>query len=409
MSARRTVRVFVGVLAALALASNANAQFGQFYDSLPFGSHDRSYTDQSLHEPRFHPFIEPGYFNHDLQFFAPAADIDAYGGSVMRTGWFGTYSRMHVRVSRPDYTPSFDRMDTTYGNRWDVGYMIDDVNYDHGWLCSYMHIDGPGAFDQPVGIYIADEEVTAAGGAAATGDEIRRPPEFRGEEDSLNVGELHSIELSKLFRTEPLNHGGLLEPFFGVRYIKFRSLYQDQTFIGYDDAGDYFLFPPAPPGTIPPGATAAIDWGDITQLDIISNRLNAVNHMLGGQLGVRWHKRLNRWNLSSEFRAFAFQNFQQMRSTVDSNRKFYDDFEERLPQEIPEANSSTIVDSHSTDTVVGTDIRAEVAFEVTRDISLSVGVEYMGFYNGIFRGAALTSNSEDLHMFAFTFGGLVNH
>ena len=105
----------------------------------------------------------------------------------------------------------------------------------------------------------------------------------------------------------------------------------------------------------------------------------------------------------------AFQNFQQMRSTVDSNRKFYDDFEERLPQEIPEANSSTIVDSHSTDTVVGTDIRAEVAFEVTRDISLSVGVEYMGFYNGIFRGAALTSNSEDLHMFAFTFGGLVNH
>ncbi len=109
----------------------------------------------------YQPFIEPGYFNYDLQLFAPAADIDTYDGDpVLRTGWFGSYNRMYIGVSRPrdsgypvdvgrpteelrTYPDSSDLMDLTWGNRWDLGYMVDDVDHDHGWLFSYMHIDGP--------------------------------------------------------------------------------------------------------------------------------------------------------------------------------------------------------------------------------------------------------------------------
>ncbi len=74
MSLRRNACVLVGVIATLSLVPTANAQFGQFYDSMPFGAYEHSNTDQMLHEPYVHPFIEPGYFNHDLQFFAPADD-----------------------------------------------------------------------------------------------------------------------------------------------------------------------------------------------------------------------------------------------------------------------------------------------------------------------------------------------
>ena len=108
----------------------------------------------------YQPFIEAGYFDHDLQFFAPASDIDTYDDDpVLRTGWFGSYNRMYIGVSRPEdkgypaqtglqdplrtYPDSSDLMDLTWGNRWDLGYMIDDVDHDHGWMIAYMHIDGP--------------------------------------------------------------------------------------------------------------------------------------------------------------------------------------------------------------------------------------------------------------------------
>jgi hypothetical protein len=40
-------------------------------------------------------------------------------------------------MSRPDDVPSYNRVDRGWGNRWDLGYIIDGVNHDHGWLFSY--------------------------------------------------------------------------------------------------------------------------------------------------------------------------------------------------------------------------------------------------------------------------------
>ena len=43
--------------------------------------------------------------------------------------------------------------------------------------------------------------------------------------------------------------------------------------------------------------------------DLLSLQYELENQMIGGQLGLRWLKRTSRWNVSSEFRAFAFQKF----------------------------------------------------------------------------------------------------
>jgi len=434
MSLKRTVCVLLGVAAMLALVPSANAQFGQFYDSLPFGSYQHSYTDQILHEPFFHPFIEPGYFDHDLQFFAPAADIDAYGGPVMRTGWFGSYARMYLRVSRPDHLDSFDRMDRTWGNRWDLGYMIDDVNHDHGWLFSYMHVDGPGAWDK---IYHDLSTVGRESGVERIGrlnedDEGRDPvppttptwppdviepavdrnnvgppnrQRYYDVGDSLNVGTLRSLELTKIFRMEPLNHGGLLEPLFGFRYVKFDSLDDDQTYLRYDEDGFPFLFPPAPPAD--PANPDFVDIADAEIEDLISDRFRFTNHMIGGQVGFRWLKRLNRWNLSSEVRAFAFQNFQQLTRQIKIERTYYDGGGQGATPEGVEYSQET-QNFHTTETVVGTDIRAEAAFEVTRDVSLNFGMQFLGFFTGIGRGRGLAMNSQDLIMVGGTAGVVVN-
>jgi hypothetical protein len=130
----------------------------------------------------FQPFIEPGYFNPDFQFFAPA-EIDYYGDpKPPNTGWFFTYDRLYWGVSRPENGARSWELDFTWGNRFDIGYMTED---DGGWLFNYTHVDGPTG--------LAD----------------------------THKAKFSSVELNKVFRLEPLHHNGIVEPFLGVRYVDF--------------------------------------------------------------------------------------------------------------------------------------------------------------------------------------------
>lgn len=177
-------------------------------------------------------FIEPNYFNPDLQFFAPA-DLDYFGDPPdPTTGWFFTYDRMYVAVSRPENGPRPWDMDQTWGNRFDIGYMTED---DGGWLFNVTHIDGP---------------TSEAGSAKAS---------------------TSSVEFNKVFRLEPLFHNGIIEPFLGMRFVKF------------DDYG----VPPLPlfPDTIE-------------------------NNIVAGQIGVRAWKNFGHWKVSTEVRSFNGVNFQ---------------------------------------------------------------------------------------------------
>jgi len=299
--------------------------------------------------------------------------------------------------------------------------MIDDVDHDHGWLFCYMHVDGPHAYDElpqeRINRFNEDDEGRDEPDTGQQGqqqqDDVVEPPIDRNNvgppnrqrtfflKDSLNSGNLMGVELNKIFRTEPLNHGGLLEPFFGFRYNKFVSLDQDQNVIRYDDAGLPFAFPPAAPDP------ANFDIDDAEIEDLVSDRYYFTNHMIGGQLGFRWLKRLNRWNLSSEVRAFGFHNFQELHRSLSIERTYYDGGGQGSEVD-GVVRSNQIQDLHATSTVVGTDIRADAAFEVTRDISLNCGMQFLGFFSGIGRGTNINANSQDLVMVGLTFGFIVN-
>ncbi|MEZ6075370.1 MAG: hypothetical protein R3C56_06780 [Pirellulaceae bacterium] len=72
--------------------------------------------------------------------------IDA--GKVSRkranTGWFATYDRTHLWVSRPATEASANTGDFGWGNRFDVGFMTTERT---GWFASFRHISGPNMYD----------------------------------------------------------------------------------------------------------------------------------------------------------------------------------------------------------------------------------------------------------------------
>lgn len=414
------------------------------------------------------PFVEPGYFDHDWQFFAPADDIDTYGNEpVMRTGWFGTYSRMYIGISRPRAQPNAidvwgnwvgplefacdirpvttcadptsrtvvstypdgqDLFDMTWGNRVDLGYMIEDVDCDHGWLFSYMHIDGPNEGNvvrqQRLNRVNEDDEGYQPPTTDDDDDDQQDyvnpdsdrnnlgPPDrerFYDVTDSLNMAKLNSVELNKVFRPAPLNHGGIVEPFFGVRYIKF-----EDTFLRQDYVSDTFQTGTDIDNTVilDPDNNLIFWWRQeipvFTGLEILySDRFKFDNQMLLGQLGLRWLKRVSRWNLSSEFRAFAGENFQHLSRSSDIEVTWYDGSGQG--SEVNEIRRFRETQEwRATETMVGTDIRAMAAFELTRDVKLTAGVQFLGFFTGVGRGPFIDRNSETVTALGTTFGVEVN-
>lgn len=373
----------------------------------------------------YQPFIEPGYFNHDLQFFAPATDIDTYGGPVQRTGWFGEYARMYLGVSRPDYVESSSKADMTWAHRLDLGYMIDDVNHDHGWLFSTMTMYGPGEGDvirvqrlnrfndQDDGMPDPTTGTGTGTGGGTTATTLVEPASDRNNQgppnrlrfydvtQSVNMGDLRSYELNKLFRMEPLNDGGILEPFFGFRYMRFRDRYINQDYIMYSDDGVQSRLPPLPPSTLPVAVT------DLTVEDLFNDQYMFTNNMVGGQVGLRWLKRVSRWNFNTEFRFFGFQNFQNLSRHYAVERTYYDGG--GSGSQVTKIVNAELAreDSHRSETVFGTDIRAEVQYELYRDFSLMAGVQVLGMYRGVGRGIDL-NYSQDLIMVGSTFGFVVN-
>lgn len=146
---------------------------------------------QSAKAERTSLFIDPSELEGDFQFFAPV-DLSEYsGGQGPNTGFYFEYNRLYYSVSRPETAPiagNREEADLTWGNRYDIGYMLDDG---HGWLVSVVHIDGP------------------------TG------PIVGNVNAMLNIGDLSGVELSKVRRLEPRHNGDNVELLYSVRYSKF--------------------------------------------------------------------------------------------------------------------------------------------------------------------------------------------
>jgi hypothetical protein len=139
--------------------------------------------------------------------------------------------------------------------------------------------------------------------------------------------------------------------------------------------------------------------------DLTRIRARLDNHMVGGQLGVRWFKRKQKWNLSSELRAFAAQNFQSLEGSMNRERTFFGG-----PPATDVMINTVVFDQvrnagHSSEFVIGTEVRAEAAYAVTRDFSVRAGMAFMHFGRGIGRGNTLARNNQTVTIIGATFGG----
>lgn len=279
-------------------------------------------------EPDFvQPFTDPLTFNSDFQLFSPT-DLSNYGGPPpSNIGWYFTYARLYASITRGEQTklggdPFARPFDGgwVWGNIYDFGYMTRE---DHGWNATYAHIS--------TGLLFEDEDL-----------KIRLKPTY------------HSFEISKSFR-QKLRWGGDLEPYFGVRYIYYADNTTDSSPSGpilVDGNGD-----PIPDENGQPQVAGQEEFSQKMQ-----------NQLLGGQLGCRYHIRKGRWNLSSDFRLMAAQNWQyaQVRD-VDTLLGVF------------EVNAS-----YNEFCPLG-ELRCECAYEVTRDISVRFGCSFLHIARGILR------------------------
>ncbi|HJN10677.1 MAG TPA: hypothetical protein QF564_18470 [Pirellulaceae bacterium] len=394
-----------------------------------------------------HPFIEPLAFDPDWQFFAPAEVGEFGGGPDLNTGWFSSYARLYMWVSRPEDQAAITQFtlsnvpttlgspvdgDYGWGTRYEVGYMTDE---DHGWLGSLWRIGGPHVSDvlQMERVNVAkltDEQNTnfdptsfvdlrggtTAGGGGGGGGQQTAVRQFRqgipavdannpqsGQRDylvtnSINDMKLSSFELNKTFRWKKMTHGSTLEPFFGFRYMRFDNYLTRQQYNRWDPATGL-----SQPGLFPPD----LDPEPFTVETLNSTKATFYNHMVGGQFGFRWYKRKSRWNLSSELRAFAFQNIQIFNSTTNVEVTYYEDFgiDEDVQSVTRDRQNTT---GNGTEFVFGGEIRADAAFEITRDVSIQLGFNFMEIARGIGRGRTLQANDEDVTIFGFNGGFIVN-
>jgi hypothetical protein len=368
------------------------------------------------------PFIEPFAFDSDYQFFAPAESDFLDSEIEPNVGWYATYDRCWLFVTRPEQEQSRTQGDFTWGNRVDLGYMTEE---DHGWLVSFMHINGPSEFNvltqERINVVQGGDETTISedtiilrGNPNAVTDPPNQTLPLRdlndratGErnyrlQDSLNNAKLNSFEFNKTFRLSPRHYGSIVEPFLGFRYFGFEDYFQRDVYSRFDLTTGQLLYTTAFFLVFPP---PDFDNIGVEQLDRVHARFR--NDMFGGQLGVRWYKQKSRWNLSGEVRAFAVQNFQSLNTTFFTERTIYDGGGPDSTVQVV-LYEQTKTSANASEFVFGTEVRAEAAYELTRFIQLRAGMQFMDFGRGIGRGGNILDNDQDVILVGATFGVAVN-
>ncbi len=349
----------------------------------------------SVQAQLFKPFEFPE-IESDFQFFAPA-DVDTFGGGPKgKTGWFATYSSLYMAVERPDdaYQLTNKYNDFTSGYRFDIGFVDDNLK---GWLFTGWQISGP----QQTDVQLIERTSRTVDGTPDN-DPIfpRRDNNLRltGDRDllvynSINVADLSGFELNRTWLMKPLHHGARLTVFGGFRYIKFVDFFQRDTYTRYDENGN-----PIPPLGLP------ILQADATAEELRSVQAGFTNEMVGGQLGIRWDKDYRRWNFSGDFKGFTFANFQSWNRVISTERTLGDIGDDPTMTLFEQ----TGVFAHSSQFVLGLEVRAEAAYRLTRDISLIGGFEFMDLARGVGRGNDPSNNDQSVTMYGATFGVTLN-
>lgn len=281
--------------------------------------------------------------NYDFQMFSPPI-VQEYGtdGVDPNVGWFIEYNRVYLNLSDPKSSPTFGDGFFQWGNRIDAGYMTPE---NHGWLVSIHHVNRTNGAELTAVDTLSDPDTT---------------PDFTLV-NSTNFGRMAGVELDKTFRIKqrwherPSRHPTVFEPFIGVRLVEFEQVFQIESLM-VDDPNN------------PMTETFNGSFGQNENL------------MIGGQLGVRAYTRRGHWIISGEIRVFGMQNFQ----IVDVNNRVV--VTTGGQGGVVQNPVVTNVNENFSEFVPGGELRVEAAYEITREVRVQVGFEWMYFGQGVGRG-----------------------
>ena len=286
----------------------------------------------------------------------------------------------------------------TGGNRYDFGYMTGH----HGWMFSAFYLqdinqeiygsnasvvlqDAPLGLPIPVlgpdggvsaitgrldGYYYYDDDLTDGD------DSSGGPLPVRFDELTVrNTVEMWNVEWDYIYRFHPGHHSGILEMRAGVRYLEFNEIFGVEG-IGYEDD--------TATATVPSGILNDSLW--TTWAD---------NHIIGGQIGLRWFRRQNRWTWEVESRFFAGYNAQSInqRATIASRLQQY----QTAPPTpgVPVKMSGTVRSDSEFNIGVfspNAEFRVNLKYQLTRSVTCRVG--WTGLWlNGIARPSNMVDYS----------------
>ncbi len=340
---------------------------------------------------RYQPFIDPGYFETDFQFFAPAEVGDFGDGEPPNVGVYLDYDRTYVNVTRPDGESSlFSEFegDFTWGNRWEIGYMTEEHT---GWQGVFWHLSGPNEY-----VSVLQERIDAVNDEDDGTDPFPivpdRNPRVFNVRDSLNVASLSSAEINKTWRRKQFHNGAILEPLAGFRYMKFKNWHRRDDYDRFNEDADGNPVPADPQIEGP--------YEQFTQ-----NVSVFENYMIGGQLGGRLFHQRGHWLLSADVRFFALANFQTLNHQQLITLTRYTALNGDV--ELNQFDRNEAFDQ-TQEFVWGGEVRAEAAYELTREISLRFGMVFFDLGKGIGRSDDIHNNDEDVQIAGLTFGITVN-
>ena len=385
MSMIRPIAWLATVVVVLGMASHAGAQ------GIP-GPPGNITQPGSLHFWEFQPFLDPKTFAPDFQFFAPAEVNDFGGEEVPNYGLYITFDRTYVNVSRPSDQFSFGsehQGDFTWGNRMEAGYMVGDPK---GWQAVLWHVNGPNEsfVNEEFNQFVTNLDGSATGQVLAA-----------GAVDTINRLKLSDFQLNRVWRMKPLHNGAIFEPLIGYRYMNVKDFYQreflTQAILGAApraDANDEFF-------------------------ERFTSRTIFENQMHGGQLGGRLFQQRGHWMLSCEVKMFAVANFQSLRYINERSILPNPDilqFDGDTADLVGFYNNlghggdlfRTTNYNKASQFVWGGEVRAEAAYELTRDVNLRFGMVFFDLAQGIGRGNTMTENNQGVVMAGVTFGFTVN-
>jgi hypothetical protein len=274
------------------------------------------------------PFATPGIFDYDAQVFAP---IEFTNGDEKdpNTGFFLTYDRLYTSVSRPGRVGDSDSTAFALGTNYIWG-----TKCEAGWMTDDEH-----------GWMFGYQN--SAGNFTTNGnDEVIETP-------MLVTNRFASVEINKIFR-QSMSNGGYMEPYLGLRYLNVNDQTIEDTFqqLGLVIDGNRF-------------------------------KQEVNNTSVGFQAGSRFNRRRGRWRTTADVAVAATYNQQRYFAT--------DIFRDWIPVANDFRTSVTETYTQDQSFLPMIDFQYEIAFNISRDISLRTGFQTVYLFNGVARANTLTT------------------